>query len=71
MVKSPANLPAKAGDLSLILGSGRFPGEGNSQDSCLGNPMDRAGGYSPWGHKRVRHDLVTKQQQSRVSRHAA
>ena len=19
-------------------------------------------GYSPWGHKRVRHDLVTKQQ---------
>ena len=21
-------------------------------------------GYSPWGHKRVRHDLVTTQQQS-------
>ena len=33
-----------AGDPSLILGSGRSPGEGNGnplQDSCLGNPMDR------------------------------
>ena len=27
-----------------------------------GNPMDRRSlaGYNPWGHKRVRHDLVTK-----------
>ena len=34
----------KAGDLGLIPGLGRFPGEGNSnplQYSCLGNPMDR------------------------------
>ena len=33
-----------AGDLGLISGSGRFPGEGNGnplQDSCLENPMDR------------------------------
>ena len=33
-----------AGDPSLILGSGRSPGEGNGkslQYSCLGNPMDR------------------------------
>ena len=32
------------GDLGLIPGSGRFPGEGNGnpfQCSCLGNPMDR------------------------------
>ena len=32
-----------AGDLGLILGSGRFPGEGNGnplQYSCLENPMD-------------------------------
>ena len=32
------------GDLSLILGLGRFPGEGNGnplQYSCPGNPMDR------------------------------
>ena len=32
------------GDVSLIPGLGRFPGEGNGnplQYSCLGNPMDR------------------------------
>ena len=32
-------------DPGLILGSGRFPGEGNGnplQYSCLGNPMDKA-----------------------------
>ena len=23
-------------------------------------------GYSPWGHKRVRHDLVSKQQQQQL-----
>ena len=38
------NLPANAGDASLIPGSGRCPGEGNGnplQYSCLGNPKDR------------------------------
>ena len=38
------NLPANAGDLSSIPGSGKFAGEGNGnpfQYSCLGNPMDR------------------------------
>ena len=33
-----------AGDMGLIPGSGRAPGEGNGnllQYSCLGNPMDR------------------------------
>ena len=57
VVKSP---PAKAGDVGLIPGSGRSPGEGNDnslQHSCLGNPMDRAA----WGHKRVGHQLATKQ----------
>ena len=44
------------GDMSFILGSGRFPGEGNGnllQYSCLGNPMDRGAwqAYSHWGHK--------------------
>jgi len=42
------NRPTNAGDIrrdvSLILGSGRFPGKGNNnslQYSCLENPMDR------------------------------
>ena len=38
------NLPAKIGDVGLIPGAGRSPGEGNGsplQSSCLGNPMDR------------------------------
>ena len=38
------NSPANAGDTVLTPGSGRSPGEGNSnrlQYSCLENPMDR------------------------------
>ena len=38
------NLLASAGDTGSIPGSGRCPGEGNSnppQYSCLGNPLDR------------------------------
>ena len=38
------NLPVSVGDMSLIPGSGRFPGEGNGnplQYFCLGNSMDR------------------------------
>ena len=41
MVKNP---PANAGDMSLIPGSGRSPGEVNGNTllySCLGNPVDR------------------------------
>ena len=40
-------LPTNAGNLGLIPGSGRSPGEGNGnllQYSCLGNPMDREAG---------------------------
>ena len=40
-VKNP---PANSGDVGLIPGSGRCPGEGTGnplQYSCLGNPMDR------------------------------
>ena len=60
------NLPANAGDVSLILGSGRSLGGGNGnplQYSCLNKEQRSLEGYSPWGHKRVRHDLTTKQQQ--------
>ena len=38
-----------AGDLGLIPGLGRFPGEGNGnplQYSCLENPMDGGTGYA-------------------------
>ena len=61
MVKNP---PANAGDESSVPGLGRSPEEvnGNSlQYSCLGNPMDREHGglWSPWGRKRVGHDLAT------------
>ena len=38
------NLPASAGDMGLIPGLGKSPGEGNGnplQYSCLENPMDR------------------------------
>ena len=44
MAQMVKNQPAKAGDLDLIPGSGRLPGEGNDnplQYFCLGNPMDR------------------------------
>ena len=52
------------GDLGLILGSGRSPGEGNGtplQYACLENSIDRGA----WktiveGVERVGHDLVTK-----------
>jgi len=52
------NLPANAGDVGLILGPGRYPGEGNGnplQYLCLENPMDRGSwrGYSPCGHKEL------------------
>ena len=53
-----------AGDLSLILGLGRAPGEGNGyplQYSCLENPMD-GGAWQAIIHgvTRVRHDLASK-----------
>ena len=60
------NLSANAGDMSLIVGSGRSLGGGNSnalQYSCLENPMDRGAWWATRGQERVRQDLATKQQQ--------
>ena len=50
VVKNP---PANAGDVGLIPGSGRSPGEGNGntlQYSCLRNPLAEEPGrlYSLW-----------------------
>ena len=47
-----------AGDLGWIPGSGRSPGEGNSnllQCSCLGNPID-GGAWQAMRCQRVGHD---------------
>ena len=53
-----------SGDLGLIPGSGRSPGEGNGNPlrcSCLENPTDRRAWLATaHGVTRVRHDLATK-----------
>ena len=59
------NLPVvSVGDLGLIPGLGRSPGEGNSnplQYSCVENPMDRGAWQAKvHGVTRVRNDLATK-----------
>ena len=44
VVKNPPASTGDTGDMGLIPGSGRSPGEGNGyplQYSCLENPMDR------------------------------
>ena len=69
-VKNP---PANTGDVGLIPGSGRSPGDGNSnsfQYFCLVNPVDRGACWATRsiGSQRVGHDLMTKQQQRKNSR---
>ena len=64
MVNNP---PANARDAGPIPGWERSPGEGNGnqlQYFCLGNPMDRGAWWATvhGGHKRIGHNLVTKQQ---------
>ena len=63
------NLPASAGDardLGLIPGSGRSLGERKWQPTPIflsgkSHRQRSLAGYSPWGHKRVGHNTVTKQ----------
>ena len=66
VVKNPL---ANAGDGGWIRELGRSPGEENDNPFhyfCLAYPMDK-GTYSPWSHKspwdhkRIEYDLVTKQ----------
>ena len=50
------NTPANSGDMGMIPGSGRFPGEGNGnplQYSCLENSMDR-GAWKATVHRVVK-----------------
>ena len=71
------NLHANVEDAGSIPVSGTSPGEENGtppQYLCLENPMDRRAWWAivhgvhgvTWGHKRVGHDLATKQQQHAV-----
>ena len=51
------NLPAMAGDLGLISGSGRPPGEGNGNPPAFlpgkSHGQRSLAGYSPWGRKEL------------------
>ena len=62
----------QAGNMGLILGMGRCPGEINGNPpwySCLGNPMDRGTWQATvLGVAKVGHYLVTKQQQQQQYR---
>ena len=56
-----------AGDLGLTPGLGRSPGRRKwlpTPEFLPGNSHGQRNlvGYSPWGHKRVGHNLMTKQQ---------
>ena len=63
------NSPANAGDVGLIPGSGRSPGEGNDTSIQCSLPGKSPGqrslvGYSPWGRKRAQPAIATEQQQA-------
>ena len=64
MVKNP---PVNVGDDGSIPGLGTSPGEGNVNPhpySWLGNPMDRVAQWATvHGVARVKHELVTEQQE--------
>ena len=62
------NLPGNAGTLGSTTGFGLSPGKGNGHSMPVFLPRKfqvwrSLVGYSPWGHKRVRRALTTKQQQ--------
>ena len=61
------NLPANAGDSGLTLGSGKIPWRRKWQPISIFLSGEYHGqrslaSQSPWGHKRVGHNLATKQQ---------
>ena len=66
--KKKKNLPTMQVDTGSIPGLRRTPEEGNDNSSsildCEIHGHRRLASYSPWGHKKVRHDLATKQQQT-------
>ena len=66
------NLPANAGNIGdhgFNPWVGKIPWRRKWQPTPVFLPRESQGqrslaDYSPWGHKRVRHSLATKQQQS-------
>ena len=56
------NPPANTGDSGSNSGSGRSSGDGIGKLPGKSYEQRSLVGYSPWGQKRVRYDLVTKQQ---------
>ena len=68
VVKNPLAMQetsCNGGHVGWTLGWGRSPGENYSnplQYSCHGKSHGQRSlaGYSPWGHKRVQHNLATK-----------
>ena len=58
------NLSAYAGNVGLIIGSGRSLGEGNGNPLAWETPWTEVPGrLQSMGSQRVRHDLVTKDHQ--------
>ena len=65
VVKNPPTSAGDTGDSGLIPGLGRSPGEGNGKPlHILASEIlwtEKPDGlHSPWGCKRVRHNLTTK-----------
>ena len=68
------NLPANAGDVGWISGVGKVPWKRKWQPTPEFLPGKFHGqrsqaGHSPWGHKRVGHNLVNKQQYFNMSQY--
>ena len=65
------HLPANAGDAGSIPGSGGSPGEGNGNHSSIlawEIPLtEETGRLQSTRLQRARHDLVTKQQDAKIS----
>ena len=66
------NLPANAGDVGLIPGLVRSPGEGNGNLTLVFLPgkchrQRSLTGSSPRSHKRVGHNSATKQQERYIN----
>ena len=53
------NLPVSTGDMASIPESGRSSGEGNGNLPGKSYGQRSLVGYSPWGHKGVKNNLVT------------